>query len=961
MQQILAELLFRQLIGRVVIELGESSYHGDVALDDPLGLVAEDELFDQALAKGGHTILSEKGERIVIHKRSIDQCPTPLGVVSAVGGLSSTRGGRSIAGRYNWSFSKSCARSDLPQCHWSVYLTWRAVAYIGGADKLPDGNGEVDAMNVQANLQEALGDGFDVIRELTGGGMARVFLVLDRTLDRRIVVKVLSPELVAGVNADRFEREIRLMAQLQHPCIVPLLTVGETDGLPFYTMPFITGASLRSQIIPGEGQPAARVVRILRDVAAALAYAHERGIVHRDIKPENVLLSEGYAVVTDFGIAKALASARADGQSGTLTAVGVAIGTVADMAPEQALGDPTADHRVDIYALGIMAYEFLSGTPPFAGRTMQATIAAHIAEPPTPLESRRSDILPRLSALVMRCLAKAPEERPQSAQEFIDELDAAVSGELAPVGRGTTPSVTAHSIVPKYLGAVRARVTSTRVVAGAAVVVAIVAGSAVFRAPRLGAVSSVAVLPFTSAGAPADSELIYVGETVAVELANALRRSGALRIPPRSSTAVGGDSRLAPADVAARLGVDALVTGTLLRDAGHLRVTVRVLRGRDGATVWSRELSPRASELLALQRALADSVARVFGVTSAVAKGGPSTTSAAAYDAYLRARYLQERRGTGLRRAATLFDSAAKLDPSFAEAWAGLAESLALLPQYENVPADSVQGPALSAATAALRLDETLAEAHTAIGNVRANLLDWEGAKAAYQRARELDPGSATPLQYLAEILVLEGRLREAIPILQRAVALDPLSPVPSAVLASVYLFDGQIDSAYAQSRRTFDLDPKFAGSLRSYGRVLLAMDSTAKALELLSRSPAGITGLGVLGYAYAVSGRRDDALRVLRQLEQEDARHPVAALNIARLYVGLGDTSSALSWLERLPTRHEMIRQSTMPTDPAFRPLWTSARFAAVLRKLGLDAAELVRGAGAPVPPSILHTGRVR
>jgi serine/threonine protein kinase len=278
--------------------------------------------------------------------------------------------------------------------------------------------------SLQDQLQRALGDAYLLERELGGGGMSRVFLAHERALGRKVVVKVLLPELAAGVNVERFRREIQLAAQLQHPHIVPLLSAGEAEGLPYFIMPFVTGESLRARVAREGEFPIAETVRILRDVVSALAYAHAYGVIHRDVKPDNVLLSGGVAVVTDFGVAKAVtASAGASGSTG-LTSLGMALGTPAYMAPEQATASPNIDHRADIYSLGIVAYEILTGTPPFSGRSAQQVLAAQVVEEPELVERRRPAIPPMLATLVRECLAKRPADRPQTAAQVMHVLDA---------------------------------------------------------------------------------------------------------------------------------------------------------------------------------------------------------------------------------------------------------------------------------------------------------------------------------------------------------------------------------------------------------------------------------------------------------------------------------------------------------------------------------------------------------
>jgi tetratricopeptide (TPR) repeat protein/tRNA A-37 threonylcarbamoyl transferase component Bud32 len=301
-------------------------------------------------------------------------------------------------------------------------------------------------MELLDRLRLALGDTYTIERELGGGGMSRVFVAEEKALGRRVVLKVLPQELSGAVNVERFKREIQLAAGLQHACVVPVLSAGVADELPYYTMPFVAGESLRSRITQ-EGQLSlTECVRVLRDVTAAIAHAHAAGIVHRDIKPDNVLLSGGYAVVTDFGVAKAITSAAAGDSNVGLTAVGVAMGTPAYMAPEQAAAEEV-DHRADIYALGAMAYELVAGRPPFNHRTASAMLAAHLTEAPEPLETHRPDVTPELADLVMRCLAKDPADRPQTAREVLATLDA-----LATPGTGTVTGLHRHVTPGRALG-----------------------------------------------------------------------------------------------------------------------------------------------------------------------------------------------------------------------------------------------------------------------------------------------------------------------------------------------------------------------------------------------------------------------------------------------------------------------------------------------------------------------------
>ncbi|MEX2153976.1 MAG: protein kinase [Gemmatimonadaceae bacterium] len=326
-------------------------------------------------------------------------------------------------------------------------------------------------MSLRDQLQQTLGAAYRLERELGGGGMSRVFVAEETSLGRKVVVKVLPPEIAAGVNADRFKREIQVAARLQHPHIVPVLSAGEMEGVPYYTMPFVEGESVRARLARSGALSITEIIGILRDVAKALAYAHERGIVHRDIKPDNVLLSGGSATVTDFGIAKAIAASRTDGGDGkpeTLTSIGSSIGTPAYMAPEQAAADPATNHRADLYAFGCMAYELLAGRPPFIEKTPQKLLAAQMSDTPEPIASLRLDTPDAMADLVMRCLAKDADARPQSAHDLVQVLDNVTSGG----GHSAMPTILlgGQGMIRKALLAYAAAFVFVAVLAKAAIV-----------------------------------------------------------------------------------------------------------------------------------------------------------------------------------------------------------------------------------------------------------------------------------------------------------------------------------------------------------------------------------------------------------------------------------------------------------------------------------------------------------
>jgi eukaryotic-like serine/threonine-protein kinase len=433
-------------------------------------------------------------------------------------------------------------------------------------------------------LQEHLGSAYTVASEMGGGGMSRVFLATDHALNRKVVIKVLPQSLAATVSVDRFRREIMLAAKLQHPHIVPVLTAGELGELPYFVMPFIEGESLRVRMQRGP-LSVRETVGIMRDVARALAFAHRIGIVHRDIKPDNILISAGTAVVTDFGVAKAITDARNPQHvhaGSTITSAGVSLGTPQYMAPEQAAADPNTDHRADIYALGVVGYEMLAGVPPFHGRSQHELLRAQLTEAPQPIASRRYDVPIVLSQLIMQSLEKSPEARPRNATEMVRVLEGSevVSGEFAAPG-------TADG---------RRKVSRRRIWTAAAIVVA--AGalgyyslSGVIGAP-VASQTTVEMYWLESIGLEPDTVL---SRTITTDLANALGAIQDVRVvPPVDPLAfLPADSTRGPSTMR--------FTGTVQREGDRVRVNLRLSRIARDSTLWTGRFDGRRTDLLTLE------------------------------------------------------------------------------------------------------------------------------------------------------------------------------------------------------------------------------------------------------------------------------------------------------------------------------------------------------------------------
>ena len=797
-------------------------------------------------------------------------------------------------------------------------------------------------MDLGAYLKSAFGDAYTIERELGGGGMGRVFVAREHALDRTVVIKVLLPVLAAGIKAERFAREVRVVASLQHPNIVPLFSAGEAAGLPYYVMPYVRGESLRAHLTRDGRLPFVDALSVLRDVARALAFAHEQGVVHRDVKPENVLLSGDAAVVTDFGIAKAISSAAqqapaVEPNDMTLSAVGSAIGTPAYMAPEQAAGDPRVDHRADLYAWGVLAYELLGGAHPFArSTTPHEILAAHLSATPAPLEHLAPETSRTITALVMRCLEKDPERRPQSAREILDEL-----------GIISTPATDETALGPRAWSYGR-RLSAA---AASALLIALLAfsGVALLHRPTGPATSpgpfSLAVLPFEAIGG--DTANAYLGEGIADEIAITLSKAGGLRVASRTSAAVFLSGRAVDVrELGRRLGVSAVLEGRVRRAGNVMRLTVQLTSVGDGMTLWSDEYERQVTDVFGMQDQIARAIVQALRARlrrmdmpePGVPLSSPGTSNAEAYDLFLRASYLIERRGDGVLKAVDYFERAIAEDSTFARAYAGLSYALELLPNFTGALPRSVEARATNAARHALALDPALPEAYTALAMSHAYAMRWRDAEEAYQHAVAIDPGFARGQYGYGLYLLRMGRLAEAEDHLRRARMADPLSVTASGLLAYYLSLAGRYDESVVESQRAFDLDSSSAMA-RTLVPIALLNDGHSEEARAIARVAFSPPFNGMAAYVLGATGDSAGAAAVVRDLKAQPRGQWSRANALMYAYLGLGDTSRALAALE------DAVRLNERPhfplLDPMFDPLRKSARFVAAVRRFGLDDRE--------------------
>jgi serine/threonine-protein kinase len=784
---------------------------------------------------------------------------------------------------------------------------------------------------VPDGLRAALEGHYTLERELGTGGMATVYLAHDLRHDRKVALKLLREELSASLGKERFLREIKVAAALQHPHILPLYDSGAAGNLLYYVMPYVDGPSLRDKLLKQGELPIGETVRILRDVADALTEAHRHGVVHRDLKPENIMLRGRHALVMDFGVAKALSEAT--GRQ-SLTTVGVALGTPTYMAPEQAVADPHVDHRADLYAFGVVAYELLAGRPPFTGASPQQVLAAHVTAPAEPIAARRP-MPAALAALVMRCLEKRPADRPQSADELIPQLEAL----LTPSG-GITPTATQPVAAAAAPAAPRSsRLPLALALGGLLVLLGVAAWRATHResaaagAPPAAAARRVGVLPFASrSGDTADA---YLGDGVATDLTTTLAGMAGLHVVSRSSAfALRGRTAR---EAGAALNADAMVEGTVGKVDDRLRVTVSLVNVADEALLWSRRYDVTEKELYPLQDSAAAAIAAALGLGGArrneARLAAHRTSNPEAHDLVLRGQFLTEQiTEAGLHEAITLFQRAAALDSTYVEPWNGIAQAWFFLADTYLAPRAAVP-PMRAALDKALALDPASAAAHALYGSLLGTYLrDDSAAEREYLRAIALD--STTPFggDY-GWLLHARGQDDSALAVVRRARRHNPFSFAPTNLAVIIFTDTGMLDSAAAACRQLLRLafDP-------CEQRLLLQRGRAAEVVAAMKRtSPADFEARLLFAEALARTGDAPAARRELAAVVTAAETRYVREDLIAAAYLALGDTGRALAWLDR-GLMAQAANMSWINRSWRFRPLHGNPRFGAILRKAGLQ-----------------------
>ena len=765
--------------------------------------------------------------------------------------------------------------------------------------------------------------------------MATVFLATDLKHRREVAIKVLRPEIAAALGATRFLREIEIAAGLVHPHILGLHDSGESEGLLFFVMPYVDGESLRDRLKRERRLPVTEAVRVVRDIADALTHAHARGVLHRDVKPENILFEAGHAIISDFGVARAVTAAGGD----AVTQTGVVVGTPAYMSPEQALGDKELDGRSDVYSLGCVTFEMLTGEPAFPGATPSA-LARKMLNEPAKLRTTVQAVPEEVERVVAKAISRDPAERHASPKEFADALEVAASRPYrATTGFGTWQDQRRR---------VRIGIVAAVLVVGVALWGARSAGDA--------PITSLAVLPFNSVGG--DSLPPYVVDGIHDEIIGELGRINALkRVISRTSVMRYRNPLQTIEQIAADLHVDAIVEAALYRTGDSVRIQMRLVRAQpEERQVWAHTYETDTRSLRSLHADVARDIANKLRVALipaegasigqlAGADGGGSTTNRQAYDAYLLGKYwLNKRTPEGMATAEAQLRRAISLDSNFAAAHAALASTLALVNDwhYKQIDPIAVSREAISEANRALALDSLSGEAWAARGRIlSAGQAPEEVVRRDFERAIRAAPHHANAHGWYAMELAWRGHAAESRAENVKAIALDPTSPGRHMGLAISSISIGDFDVALAEGKRIVELEPSITLTRYVDGLALISLGRFEECLSLRwDRYPS------IRAMCMHASGRVREARQLIDSVEARAVRAinrggPYSDIligdNLAYYYAYVGDVDRALRWT-RFSFTLTTAAPLTLVYGPVFDRVRNDPRFAAGLRKIRDD-----------------------
>ena len=742
-------------------------------------------------------------------------------------------------------------------------------------------------------LGTALAGRYTIERELGRGGMARVYLADDPKHHRKVAIKVLSPELGALLGPARFTHEIRVAAALNHPHILPLFDSGllptstGDEGLLFYVMPYVRGGSLRQEL-SHEGRLAIdKAIRLIRQVASALDHAHAHGLIHRDIKPENIMLHEGEAMVTDFGIALAGETAQEE----RLTETGLMLGTPEYMSPEQAAGERALDARSDVYSLGCVLYELLAGQAPHAGGSARMVIARRFTEPAPRIRRQRPEVPPALERVIARALAVDPADRFPTTAAFAEALDRAESE------------------------------------------------------PPASRLSSIAVLPFVNLSADPDNE--FFADGITEDVIAHLSKIRSLKVISRTSVMPFKKREQSLREIGAKLDVTTLLEGSVRRAGNRVRIVGQLIDAETDRHLWAETYDRDLTDIFTIQTDVALQIAAALKAELSPEEQlrirKAPTEDLQAYQLYVLGqqcltRWTQE----GVEKGIAYLDQAVARDPDYALAYSALGYVYTDmgLGVAGALPSAEAFRRAKASVTRALEIDPDLAEAHAVLGYLKFGAdFDWEGGEVELKRAIELNPNSGNAYDYYGLLLAALERYDEALEMQQRAHELDPL--VHRGIdITTTLLRAGRYDEALASVQRVLDVDPHFALARATLGWTYVLQGMSDRGIgelqKAVSLSPDSTLYLAQLGEAFGMAGRTQEAREVLQRLDELTKQRYVSPYHMAYVYTGLGELDLAMDWLDRA---YEKRAGALFGVKGSFLfvPLRTHPRFKELLRKMNL------------------------
>ncbi len=793
-----------------------------------------------------------------------------------------------------------------PKCHFenppdSNFCSKCATQLIPAEAEPSSPEGDTHEIRIEIPVGETFAGRYQVLEELGRGGMGKVYKVFDKEIKEKIALKLLSPEIASDERIiERFRNELKLARQVSHRYVCRMFDLNKEEGAYYITMEYISGEDLKSMIKMMGPMSSGKAVIIIKQVCKGLREAHRRGIAHLDLKPQNIMIDkEGSVRIMDFGIARSL-------KTEVKPEKGVLIGTPEYMSPEQVLGKDV-DHRSDIYSLGVILYEMLTGEVPFEGDTPMSVAQKQKSMAPPDPRNINAQIPEELSRLILRCLEKDRGKRYQDAEEVLEEIRQIQKGvpttdRILPEGKTDT-----EKIVEKRWE------------------------------------NSIAVLPFADLSPTKDQE--YFCDGLAEELISTLGKIDQLKVASRTSAfqfkGKGHDIQ----EIGAKLKVQAVLEGSVRKAGDKLRITVQLVNVDDGFRLWSEKYDRDLKDIFAIQDeislAIVDSlkVKLLSKEKEAIIKR--STESTEAYKLYLKGRYFWNRRYEGgLQKAIEFFQQAIEKDPHYALAYTGIADSYSLLGHYGFLPPREASPKAKAAAEKALEIDDKLAEAHASMGRIRLHFdWDWNAAEEELKKAIELNPNYPTALEWYSLYLMIMGRFDEAVKQAKHALEMDPLSLIINAVLGGTYYFAGREDEAMEQFRKTVEIDPNFSLTYLFQAGALSAQDKLEESVESLKRLVFLTAGspfaLGYLGGGLAMMNEKEEALKLLDQLNELSKKRYVSPFYIAMVNFGLGDKKKLFEYLEKACEARESFL-AFINTWPLFDSLRSEPRFKALLKKMG-------------------------